>query len=171
MAIAASEYLREVEMFRDLAAATHKIVFRNLEGVTHEESLAQPQPAGNCLNWVLGHLVNVYDGVLPLLGQKPVLGKNILARYERGTPPLRNPGEALPLPDLIAAWDEASERVKVGLADLTPEKLDAPAPASPRNDPNETVRSLLGLVCFHQAYHAGQLGILRRLAGKEGAIA
>jgi uncharacterized damage-inducible protein DinB len=65
----------------------------------------------------------------------------------------------------------AAERIDVGLADLTSEALDAPAPASPNNDPDETVRSLLALVSFHQAYHAGQTGLLRRIAGKDGAIA
>jgi uncharacterized damage-inducible protein DinB len=166
-----SANLREVELFRENAKSIHQIVRRNVEGITQEESLIQPRPAGNCLNWVVGHLVNVYDGILPLLGQKPVLGKEILARYGRGTPPLQDPAEAMPLHELLVAWDNASDRFAAGLANLTTEQLDFPAPSSPRNNPDETVRSLLGLVCFHQAYHAGQLGILRRMAGKKGAIA
>jgi hypothetical protein len=32
------------------------------------------------------------------------------------------------------------------------------------------VRSLLATVAFHQAYHAGQTGTLRRVVGKSGAI-
>lgn len=32
------------------------------------------------------------------------------------------------------------------------------------------MRSILATVLFRQAYHAGQTGILRRLAGKEEAI-
>lgn len=171
MGTATALNLKEVELFRENAKTVHQIVRRNVEGITQEESLIQPRPAGNCANWVVGHLVNVYDGLLPLLGQKPALGKDALARYGRGTPPLQDPTEAMPLEQLLAAWDKASERFDAGLADLTPEQLDAPAPSSPRNNPNETVRSLLGLVSFHQAYHAGQLGILRRVAGKKGAIA
>ena len=30
---------------------------RNLDGLSHEESLVIPEPGGNCLNWVLGHIV------------------------------------------------------------------------------------------------------------------
>jgi hypothetical protein len=30
---------------------------RNLDEVTNEDSLVQPPGAGNCLNWVLGHIV------------------------------------------------------------------------------------------------------------------
>ena len=160
----------EVESFRDNARTIHRVVRMNADGVTHDESLAQPQPAGNCMNWVVGHLICVYNNVLPMLGQEPVLGKEALKRYDRGTPALAEAAEAQPWDTLLAAWDQASERVDAGLASLTAEKLDAPAPRSPRNNPNETVRSLLGLFFFHQAYHAGQTGLLRRMAGKEGAM-
>ena len=83
---------------------------------------------------------------------------------------MKDPVEALPWETLMAAWDQAVERVDAGLASLTADKPNSPAPLSPRNNSNETVRSLLTLVTVHQAYHAGQMGLLRRLAGKEGAI-
>jgi uncharacterized damage-inducible protein DinB len=162
--------LGEIEVFRNNARTTHKVVQINLEGLTHEDSLIQPAPGGSCLNWVMGHLVCIYDQVLPMLAQKPVLGSGALKRYARGTPPLKDPADALQLDELIRSWDEASRRIDEGLVSLAPEALDARAPFSPSNDPNETVRSLLSVVFFHQAYHAGQTGILRRIAGKEGAI-
>ncbi len=77
---------------------------------------------------------------------------------------------ALELRDLLAGFDEASRRFDAGLAGVNPETLDQLAPGSPSGNPNETVRSLLSTIAFHQAYHAGQTGLLRRLAGKEGAI-
>lgn len=146
------------------------MVRANLAGLTHDESLIQPRPGGNCLNWVVGHLLSVYNSTLPLLGQQPVLEKSALARYERGSAPLEGPGEAREFGELVAAWDTATERIDTGLAGLTNDVLDRPAPFSPSKDPNETVRSLLTTVLFHQAYHAGQTAVLRRLVGKEGAI-
>ncbi|HTV16892.1 MAG TPA: DinB family protein [Acidobacteriaceae bacterium] len=161
----------ELEILREQAKTIHGALRRNTEGLTQEESLISPHAGGNCLNWVLGHLLHTYDGViLPLVGEAPVLGKSALKRYERGTPALHEAAEALPLPDLLTAWDEASRRVDAGLARLTAERLDQPAPFSPRNNPKETVRSLLTIVLFHQAYHVGQTGVLRRIAGREGAI-
>jgi hypothetical protein len=77
----------------------------------------------------------------------------------------------VPLQELLAAFDKASERVDAGLAGLATKKLDEPAPYSPTNDPKETVRSLLASISFHQAYHAGPTGLLRRVVGKPGAIA
>jgi DinB family protein len=120
---------------------------------------------------VVGHLLWAFNGLLPLLGQERVMEDGSLARYARGTPPLRDPAEAQPLDELMAVWDRAAARVDEGLAGLTPEVLDRPVPNSPTNDPNETVRSLISTLCFHQAYHIGQTGVLRRIAGKEGAIA
>src|SRR5437762_4909444 len=46
-------------------------LFRNLEGITHEESLIEPTPAGNTLNWVLGHIVATRNRMLPMLGAQP----------------------------------------------------------------------------------------------------
>jgi len=170
MTTATVETARDVEVFRHQAGVIHEILRMNAAGLTQEESLIQPTPGGNCLNWVVGHLLSVYNSTLPMLGQEPVMEKDRLKRYGRGTPPLQDPGEALDLQELLTAWTEATRRLDAGLASLTPEALDRPAPFSPGNNPDETVRSLLSITFFHQAYHAGQAGILRRIAGKEGAI-
>ena len=57
-----------------------------------------------------------------------------------------------------------------GWPSLDPEILERPVPNSPSGNPDETVRSLITTVMFHQAYHAGQTAVLRRIAGREGAI-
>ena len=52
--------------------------------LTHEDSLLQPPFRGNCLNWVLGHMLSNRDAILGWLGEAPVGG-------ERGRP--LSPGE------------------------------------------------------------------------------
>jgi uncharacterized damage-inducible protein DinB len=161
----------ETEVLRQQARTIQRVVRLNVEGISHKESLIQPQPAGNCLNWVIGHLVVAYQSIFPLLEQEPVISEERLKAYERHSSPLKDRAEALPFQELLAAFDKASERVDAGLTSLAPRRLDEPAPFSPTNDPKETVRSLLASISFHQAYHAGQTGLLRRIAGKPGAIA
>jgi uncharacterized damage-inducible protein DinB len=163
--------LNEVEVFRNNAHVTTQALKANVAGLTQADSLVQPSPGGNCLNWVVGHLLCVYNNVLLMLGQEQVVDPDRLKRYDRGAPPIRHSEEALELSELLDTWDKVLPRIDSGLAGLTSEKLDAKAPISPTNNPNETVRSLLAVVGFHQAYHVGQLGILRRIAGKPGAIA
>jgi uncharacterized damage-inducible protein DinB len=170
MTTTATETSGEVRVLRHQVRAIHWIVRQNVDGLTQEDSLIQPQPGGNCLNWNVGHLLHVYDLTLPVLGQTPVFGGDTLKRYGRGTAQLKNAAEALDLARLMTAWDEAAERMEAGLERLTPEVLNQPAPWSPTNNPKETVGSLLSIVFFHQAYHAGQTGLLRRMAGKEGAM-
>jgi hypothetical protein len=164
------EVLGEIEVLRNQARTTERVIQMNVEGITHEESLIRPEPAGNCLNWVVGHLACVYNNVLPLLGQNSVVQKSMLNRYERGPAPLERADEAVPLQELLGIISEAVNRVDAGLSGLTGEQLDARSAFSPSNNPNETVRSLLATVAFHQAYHAGQTGTLRRVVGKSGAI-
>ena len=171
MSTTATTTAGEIATLRHQADLTQKVVHMNVSGISQQESLIHPEPEGNCLNWVLGHLVCVYNNVMPLVGQKSLPEADKLKRYDRGSAPLRNPAEAMELSTLLSIWDEASKRMDAGLASLTPEALDARASFSPSNDPNETVRSLISTVLFHQAYHSGQLGVLRRVAGKPGAIA
>ena len=160
----------EIELWRLQAGMVRAVVNINTQGLTHEDSLVKPQPAGNRLNWVLGHLLSVYDTLLPMLSQEPVLDDATSRRFARGTPPLEDPAEAVEFGRLLEAWNQACDRVDAGLAALDPETLDRPVPGSPSGNPDETVRSLLTTVMFHQAYHAGQTAVLRRIAGREGAI-
>jgi uncharacterized damage-inducible protein DinB len=171
MAPTTSATLPEVEVFRTNANITRQVIQRNLEDISQAESLVQPRPAGNCINWITGHLLWVYDQALTLLKHEPVLGADALKRYARGTPALTSAAEAMGIGDLLNNIDIAVSRLDAAFAGVTEEDLNAKAPFSPSNNPDETVRSLLGVITFHQAYHTGQLGVLRRIVGKPGAIA
>lgn len=144
-------------------------VKRNLDGITHDESLQQPQPAGNCINWVLGHLVRGFQPVLAELGSTLDLADASLERYRRGQPPIQDASEALDFEDLVRAWDASVQSLTQALDALSGRDLD-PELASPTPSGKASLRSRLAFTLFHQAYHAGQLGTLRRLVGKDGAI-
>lgn len=143
----------------------------NLRGVGHEASLRSPEPAGNCLNWIVGHLVAAYDNLLGVLGGAPVLTAEQKALYERGSGPFTDPQQAMPLDDLQGAFAAAHERVIEALQGFPTERLAEPAPFSPTNNPDETMGSLIAVFAFHQAYHTGQTGLGRRLVGLDGAVA
>jgi uncharacterized damage-inducible protein DinB len=160
----------EIDVWRFQNQMTATVVAANLNGLTHEDSLVLPQPGGNRLNWVLGHLLSAYNGLLTILNHQPVMEDAVLKRYARGAPPLENPADAVDFQRLLAAWGQATERIDTALAGMDPETFDRPVPNSPSGNPDETVRSLVTTVMFHQAYHAGQTGVLRRIAGKQGAI-
>jgi hypothetical protein len=139
----------------------------NLEGLTHEESLVQPQPAGNCLNWIVGHILANRAGILGLLGQGPVWNEDETQPYQRGSEPLTDPALAKHLDELVAMLETAQDSILAGLSEISEEALQAPAPSGREG---ETVETGLAALVFHEAYHVGETGILRRLLGHDGAI-
>lgn len=152
------------------AKAVHGAVNRNADGIAHDESLAAPGLGGNCFNWILGHLVWANTLVLRVVNEQGPLSDEELKPYARGSEELHDAARAIPLEKLLAAWNETCTRIEAGLPKFTPEFLESQAPFSPRNKDDETVGSLLTALMFHQAYHAGQLGLCRRAIGKVGVI-
>ncbi len=116
----------QIAVLPDQARMAHIVVRLGLDGVTHEESLIQPDPAGNCMNWVVGHLLAIYDNILPLLGQRPVLPAAAQKRYDRGSKPIRDGAEALDISELMSMWDESTKRYDAGLGALDPRTLGNP---------------------------------------------
>ncbi len=143
---------------------------KTIADVTHEESLAQPATAGNCPNWVAGHIAATRQTLLEVLGQEPVWGQEPRARYRRGAAAVADNDDAESFDQIKQAFTAAQDRIMAGLQTLTEERLEEPAPFSPGNDENETVGSLLAGLAFHESYHVGQLGVLRRLPGKDSII-
>ena len=144
---------------------------RNLNDVTHDESLVQPPGAGNCLNWVLGHIVVARNTVLTLVGNAPVVGDDVAAHYRRGSDPLRSGDHAADLATLRALLSDTQQRLLPALAALSDDALASPVPEQLRRPPlTGSVADALIRLHYHEGYHNGQMGLLRRLAGKEGAI-
>ena len=136
----------------------------NTEGIADADGLLQPPPAGNCMCWVVGHIVSSREGLLKLLGEEPVLTPEMAARYKRGSSPVTGPGDGHSLSELLTFLGTSQERLLRGMTNATPAKWEEPVPNM------GTVREAFYFLHFHEAYHAGQLAILRRLAGKKGAI-
>ena len=47
------------------------VLERNLAYVTNDESFRPPNPGGNTMNWIVGHVVRTRNQALGLLGEKP----------------------------------------------------------------------------------------------------
>ncbi len=142
----------------------------NCAGVTEEQALIQPQPGGNCLNWVMGHVTATRNSFLSMLGSEPLWTAEEKATYDRGSAPITGPGVGLTIERIMADYEASQQPIIKGLQAMGPEQFAAKAPFSPMNDENETVGSLLAGLLFHEAYHVGQTGVLRRLTGQEGAL-
>ena len=144
---------------------SYRVLLMHVEGLTQDDSLVQPPPAGNCLNWVLGHVVATRGQVLGLLGEQPVWTEEQAALYSRGSRGIKQNGSGvMSLDQLVSSLKTSQERLVAGLGRLTSADLAEPF----RND--TTLGDRLGFLQFHESYHSGQVALLRRLAGKEGVI-
>ncbi len=142
---------------------------RNLEDVTHEESLVRP-PAGNCLNWVLGHIVVYRGSMLKIIGRRPVFEGERAAPYLRGTHP-DGSEHYLDLATLRGLLSDSHQEFIPALSTLTDEELSSNVPEEFNRPPLAgSISNALARLSFHESYHAGQVGLLRRIAGREGAI-
>lgn len=138
----------------------------NLDGLTQEQSLMQPSPGGNCANWILGHLMNVHNGVMSLVGEKPAWESGQLARA--GEDPITGPANAIDWNIMRERFLGSKERCLTAISALSDKAL---AESVPHPFGGTTTRAeLLNLLAFHQTYHVGQLALSRRIAGLEGAV-
>lgn len=138
----------------------------NIEGMTKEQSLAQPSPGGNCANWILGHLVDVQNAAMGLVNAAPVWDSDQLKRASYA--PITSAANAIDWDTLRAKFLESKERCLASIAKLSDESLQDGFP-HPFGG-TATRGELLNLLAFHQTYHAGQLGMARRAAGLAGVI-
>jgi hypothetical protein len=142
------------------------VLERNLTGVTNEESLWAPQPGGNTMNWIVGHVVRARNQALGLLGATPLFEDADFEAYGAASVATG----ALPLDELKRRFDALGAPLDAALRRTSPQHLSAAAPFSPTGNPDETVGTLLASIAFHEAYHLGQTGLARRLLGKTGAL-
>jgi len=143
---------------------------RNLGGITNEESLLMPDAGGNSLNWVFGHVVTTRNTALRLAGSNPVFTGEDASIYQRGSNPTGSE-KYLDLATLRGYWDDSQRQIIPALAGLSDEQLSGEVPEPFRRPPlNGSLAEALGRLHFHEAYHNGQIGLLRRFVGHEGAI-
>lgn len=139
-----------------------------LKDISHEESL-KPTATGKTINWLVGHLADARNGSLALLGGERAWPDAELAVYKRGSESLQ-PDQALPLEELARRFFKVQEALLRRVAAITPEQAAQKAAFSPTGNPDETVGSLLATLAFHEVYHLGQVGMMRRLVGKPRVI-
>ena len=155
---------RAQDLLKSQFAFVYRTIGANIEGMSQEDSLESA--GGNCANWILGHLTNVHNAVMQLVGEAPVWDSEQLANA--GFEPITDAETAIDWDTMRTRFLASQDRCLAGLERLSAEDLAQPLP---HPFGGETTRGeLLALLAFHQGYHAGQLGMARRTAGHAGAI-
>jgi uncharacterized damage-inducible protein DinB len=157
------------EILAKMFAYNHYVITANTKELTHEDSVTKPSYGGSTLNWIVGHVLVSRNSILKLVGRDPILDEESAAHYQRGSGPVPPGGGVRPFEELLALLNRSQEEITDGIKRLGDDGLAGPA-SEGAIDKSGTVGQNLAFFQFHEAYHAGQTGILRRVAGRKGAI-
>ncbi len=153
--------LPDAESLTQSYATNHWLIKNITEGLTNDDSLVQPPYDGNCLNWVLGHILASRHTALKLAGAAPVWNQDEVDRYKTGSAPITSKNQAIPMEKLIGDLDLSQERIAEALGQKSEEELGQEAETDRGLKP--VAQHLAGLH-WHETYHTGQLELLRDLA-------
>ena len=135
-----------------LFSSNERLFKINFEGITHEDSLKEMYNC-NSANWILGHLVYSRNAILSPLGLPSVGDEKMKEVYARGvTHPDMSKAERLEI--LKKMYEDSQQSIMQGVEKVKEENL----------------LEQLTFLGFHEAYHIGQIRLIRKLLGKEGAI-
>ena len=146
-----------------------EIIKMQTAGLSQADSLIQLPFRGNCLNWIVGHILTNRYNVLKLLGiELPDQARHV-ERYQRDSAPITmNNADVLPLDELIATLEHTQSQIAGLLAKITSEELDCQVAFYGRR--SMPVAEWLMFFYFHDTYHTGQTEILRQASGMNDKI-
>ncbi|THU37091.1 DinB family protein [Niastella caeni] len=155
------------ELFIKMAVAawdTHFVRADKLFAELSDEQLAtETAPGRNTGIYLLGHLVAVTDGMLPLLG----FGEKLYPHLEKIflTSPDKSGLEMPTVPELRKYWKEVNAALSAGIAKTTPDewfrKHTAVSAEDFAREPHRNKLNVLINRTNHQSYHLGQLIYLK----------
>jgi hypothetical protein len=157
-------------MIPELVATAHTYAvgdrfFEGLVGDFSDADWRVTDAVGHDPRWIAGHLAVCRRRVQAMLGL-PLADAPWEALFGRGTRPADLPADLDPQVALRAFLD--SSPVLAGHWDqVTGADLGKPLGRT-LPDGSDTIGGAIRFLAWHEAYHLGQLGLLRRLAGKPG---
>jgi hypothetical protein len=142
------------------------VVSRTLDGLSDDEVWQSPPGGGNPIGWILGHVVGSRTLMLGLLGSplpspwEPRLFARGSLRADRGSYPTRQAIET--------TWQATHAAMRQAFAAVTPAQLSAAATTELPGV--RTIADQLAFGAFHESYHVGQMGYVRRQLGHSAVV-
>lgn len=151
-----SKMTNEKKYFKTLFEFNHVALNKNLDDVSHQNSLIVPAGNGSCINWIMGHILVSRDLILQILQLPKCSNDDMKKLYSPGT---HNPpaGAAHRIEVLRKIYNDSHARIM----EVLPGRK---VPYSEEKTKNPAA------MLFHEAYHIGQIGSVRRMIGMPAAI-
>lgn len=143
----------------------HKLYNNVLSGFSDEESNKRlyGDTKMNHVKYLAGHLLNAQYGLAEIAGISFDVKWNELFAAA-GQSEAKDDIEYPEIDSIKAEWNKLHEQTRAGLEKLTSKDLEK---ESPYKELFGSIGEMWAFLNHHQAYHIGQIGILRRGFGKE----
>lgn len=148
-----------------MLASNLEVIEAQTAGLSHTDSMLQLPFRGNCLNWVLGHMLVYRGALLKLMDQEPLWDAGRARPYMYGSAAMKADDDAVPLETILADLRRSQERLAETLAALSEAQLGADT-----CDHGDSLRECLLELVWHDGYHAGQTEYLRQLTGVDDQV-
>ncbi len=142
----------------------HTRLFNNvLSEITDDQADSRANDKINHLKWLAGHVTSARMGLGKFGGLDEDKSMEEFFGHGKGIDPSKNYPS---LKEIQEKWNFISDKISTGLENIPTEVLSSDAPVQvPVSDPS--MEGFLGFMMHHEAYHIGQMGILRKFMGKE----
>jgi DinB family protein len=142
------------------------VVTRTLDGLSDDEVWQSPPGGGNPIGWILGHLAEYRTSLLALLGsplqtewQPRLFGRGAVRGDRRVYPPRAS---------IVSTWNATHAAMRDAFAAATAAQLSGP-PAIELPGVR-TLADQIAFGAFHESYHVGQMGYVRRQLGHSAVV-
>jgi uncharacterized damage-inducible protein DinB len=135
---------------------------QNLQGFDPQNASNTPTHGGNSAAWLLSHIIAARQMPLVFSGGQPLWNQENLQRWAR-SPVALEAHETTDWNQLCSDLKKTQEALMAHLATLEASDLERQTPAG-------TLGSTLSFLATHEAYHVGQVAMLRRALGMPGVM-
>jgi uncharacterized damage-inducible protein DinB len=141
--------------------ATDRLIRATLKDLPPDAFWKQPASDSNSIGWLVGHITQSRAGLLSTIAEPFDTGWGPL--FKRGAEK-RDAGAYPPAEELKRMGIEVTRRLRERMDTLTEKDLESPVANLQRLNVN-TVAEALSFFAFHESYHVGQLGYVKKQLG------
>ena len=162
---------QRLEIAKNQIESARKYMLGNLEGLSDDQWFWMPESRISHIAWQVGHLAMAQYG-LTLFRQRgraevdtKLMSGKFRKRFMKGTTPATDPSDHPSPQEILEVLERVHQQMLSEIATFDGDHLD-----EPMDEPYSGFPTKYGSLLFcanHEMLHAGQIGMLRRLMGKD----